>query len=296
MQLVRDTMDFRAYMAETEYQNVRPASDWLQAVIDEYHNPKGVQLHPCMHWNSIGREIQFRPAEVSLWAGINGHGKSMFLSQVTLDLMTQGQRVMVASFEMPPARQMIRMSRQACAVEVPAQYYLEKFHKWTDGRLWIYDHVGSVDWKNLLGVLRYGVREHGIQHFVIDSLMKCVKGEDDYNGQKDFVNELCSFVQANNVHVHLVHHVRKGETEHKIPGKFDIRGASSITDQVDNLFVVWRNKQEKSKRNPDYDSDCVLACEKQRNGEKEGKYGFYFDNASQQYYEKNLQPVQYQLK
>lgn len=296
MQLVRDNIDFHAYMEEQESHRVHPASSWLEAVVNEYHNPQGVQLHPCMHWHNIGREVMFRPAEVSLWAGVNGHGKSMFLSQVTLDLITQGQRVMVASFEMPPARQMIRMSRQACAVDVPPKYYLERFHQWTDDKLWIYDHIGAVDWRKLLAVMRFTVKKYGIQHFVIDSLMKCVKGEDDYNGQKDFVNELCSFVQANNVHVHLVHHVRKGETEHKIPGKFDIRGASSITDQVDNVFIVWRNKMDENKRRPE-DPDCVLACEKQRNGEKEEKYAFFFDSLSQQYLEKReLRPVQYQLK
>jgi hypothetical protein len=77
--------------------------------------------------------------------------------------------------------------------------------------------------------------------------MKCVRGEDDYNGQKDFVNDLCSFAQDSGVHVHLVHHVRKGESEHKAPGKFDIRGAGSITDLVDNVFIVWRNKRAEEK-------------------------------------------------
>ena len=147
----------------------------------------------------------------------------------------------------------------------------------------MYDHVGAVEWRKVIAVMRYAVKQFGITQFVIDSLMKCVKGEDDYNAQKDFVNELCAFAQTHGVHIHLVHHVRKGESEHKAPGKFDIKGAGAITDQVDNVFIVWKNK--KALEEGTGDPTAVIACEKQRNGEFEGKFGFWFDVDSQQYLE-----------
>jgi hypothetical protein len=107
--------------------------------------------------------------------------------------------------------------------------------------------------------------------------------EDDYNAQKDFVNELCAFAQAHQVHIHLVHHVRKGESEMSAPGKLDIKGAGAITDMVDNVFIVWRNK--KAEREGKGEPTCIVACVKQRNGEYEGKFGFWFDLESQQYFE-----------
>lgn len=295
MQLVKDSIDFSAYMHEPEHHNIRPASDWLADTINAFHAPAETGPMARMLWQKTSQHVQFRPGEVSLWAGINGHGKSMFLSQVTLDLCYQAERVMVASFEMKPVRQMHRMSRQASGSSLPSREWLEVFHQWTDERLWIYDHVGAVEWRKLIAVMRYSVEHFGITHFVVDSLMKCVKGEDDYNAQKDFVNELCAFAQAHNVHVHLVHHVRKGESEHKAPGKFDIKGAGAITDQVDNVFVVWKNKKALDENNGE--PTCVLACEKQRNGEFEGKFGFWFDFASQQYVETlNEQPAMYAIE
>lgn len=284
MQLVPDSIDFSAYMQEPEHHNVRPASDWLIDTINSFYAPDEGGRAPSMLWEKTKDRIRFRPGEVSLWAGVNGHGKSMFLSQATLDLCYQAERVMVASFEMKPARQMHRMSRQASGSNMPTQEWLQVFHQWTDERLWIYDHVGAVEWKKVIAVMRYAVEHYGITQFVIDSLMKCVKGEDDYNAQKDFVNELCAFAQAHNVHVHLVHHVRKGESEHKAPGKFDVKGAGAITDQVDNVFIVWRNKKAEEEPGPDQPS-CILACEKQRNGEFEGKIAFWFDVGAQQYVE-----------
>lgn len=294
MQLIPDDIDFAAYMAEPEGHKVRPASDWLQDTIDSFYLPPDTTPVPCMLWNKTREKVKFRPGEVSLWAGINGHGKSMFLSQVVLDLCYQAERVMVASFEMLPARQMHRMSRQAYAGREPTIPFLQSFSRWTDGRLWLYDHVGAVEWRKVIAVMRYAVQHFGVTHFVIDSLMKCVKGEDDYNGQKDFVNDLCAFALAHRVHVHLVHHVRKGENEQKAPGKFDVKGAGAITDQVDNVFIVWRDK--KAERERKGDPSCIVACEKQRNGEFEGKFGFWFDVDSQQYLEAvDIIPNRYNL-
>ena len=284
MDLIReDDFDFSQYMQDKEEHAVLPASDWLQGTIDAFYLPDDGVRHPSMLWPKTKEKIRFRPGEVSVWAGVNGHGKSMFLSQVTLDLCYQAEKVMVASFEMKPVRQMHRMSRQAAGSRLPTKDWLEVFHQWTDGRLWLYDHVGAVEWRKVIAVMRYARETFGITQFVIDSMMKCVKGEDDYNGQKDFVNELCAFAQAHNVHVHLVHHVKKSESEHKAPGKFDIKGSGAISDQVDNVFIVWRDKKSAELNNGD--PSCVLACEKQRNGEFEGKFGFWFDVDSQQYVE-----------
>jgi len=295
MQYIPDNIDFNAYMEEQEQYRIIPAADFLEQTVALFYPPAQQQRFPTMLWDKAKDKIEFRPGEVSLWAGVNGHGKSMFLSQVELDLCYQGERVMAASFEMTAPRQMQRMCRQAYGGDQPPIPFMGELHRWTDNRLWIYDHMGAIDWKKVMAVLRYARQHFGITQFVVDSLMKCVRGEDDYNGQKDFVNALCTFAQASGSHVHLVHHVRKGESETKAPGKFDIRGASSITDLVDNVFIVWRNKRAEAENNGE--PTALISCEKQRHGEFEGKLGFWFDKASQQYLERiDAHPVRYPLK
>jgi len=295
MQLINDSINFNEYMEETEQHDVRPASDWLEDTIAAFYPTADVAPLPAMLWQKTCRKVEFRPGEVSLYAGINGHGKSMFLSQVELDLCYQNERVMVASFEMKPVKQMHRMSRQAYGGREPTVAFLKAFHAWTDGRLWMYDHVGAVEWRKVIAVMRYAAKKFRITQFVVDSLMKCVPGEDNFNAQKDFVNELCAFAVAHNVHVHLVHHVRKGESEYKAPGKFDIKGAGAITDMVDNVHIIWRDKKAEQANHGD--PTCMVSCEKQRNGEFEGKFGFFFDIESQQYLESSGQiPIRYHLK
>lgn len=297
MELIKDTIDFTAYMKEPEDHKVRPASDFLEDTIAMFYPQPGAAVPPRPLWEKANGKIAFRPGEVSLWAGINGHGKSMFLSQVELDLVTQGEKVLSMSFEMLPARQMQRMARQAYADDLPPVQFIGNLHKWTNGRLWMYDHNGSIKWEKVMAVCRYAQEKFGITQFVIDSLMKCVKGETDYDAQKDFVNELCAFAQSRKVHVHLVHHVRKSEDEDKIPGKFDAKGAGAVTDMVDNVFIVWRNKKaERGDAKDPRSPTAMLRCDKQRNGEWEGMLGFWFHPESMQYLERISDfPVRYKL-
>jgi twinkle protein len=286
MELIKDDIDFSAYMQEPEDHKVRPASDFLEETIAAFYPPSNAVMPPRPLWEKANGKISFRPGEVSLWTGINGHGKSMFLSQVELDLMAQKERVLSLSFEMLPSRQMQRMARQAYADDRPPVQFLQNLHRWSNGRLWMYDHNGSIKWEKAMAVCRYAQEKFGITQFVIDSLMKCVKGETDYDAQKDFVNELCAFAQARKVHCHLVHHVRKGEDEDRIPGKFDAKGAGAVTDMVDNVFIVWRNKKAERGDNRDGKPTAMLRCDKQRNGEWEGMLGFWFHPESMQYLER----------
>jgi twinkle protein len=139
---------------------------------------------------------------------------------------------------------------------------------------------------------RYCAVELGIQHVFIDSLMKCVSAEDAYNEQKGFVDELCAVARDHSIHVHLVHHIRKASSEEVMPNKMDIKGTGSITDQVDNVFLWWRNKKKEHQlqANDTVDvlaPDAIMMCEKQRNGEDESWFSMYYDKHSQQFTEVN---------
>lgn len=296
MELIRDDIDLNAYQEEPESHKIRPAGDFLEETIAAFYPSGDMPRPPRPLWDKADGKIAFRPGEVSLWAGINGHGKSMYLSQIELDLMTQGEKVLSLSFEMLPVRQMQRMARQAYADQQPSVGFLKGLHGWTNGRLWMYDHNGSIKWEKVMAVMRYAQEKFGITQFIIDSLMKCVRGETDYDAQKDFVNELCAFAQARKVHIHLVHHIRKGEDEDRIPGKFDAKGAGAITDMVDNVFIVWRNKKAERGDNKDQKPTAMLRCDKQRNGEWEGMLGFWFHPESMQYLERiDGVPMRYSL-
>lgn len=300
--IVDDEIDFDFYARETEgKEKVKPASMYVQELIDRIRNPVRTP-RAYMPWRKTQGLIQFRPGEVTVWGGANGNGKSLVTGQVALGLCKQGERVCIASFEMKPMKTLERMCRQASgnnpedpafagsveAREALIEMYSD-FKEWTDTRLWLYDQQGTVSAEKVIAVARYCAKELGVTHFVVDSLMKCVAGEDDYNGQKSFVDELTSIARDHNMHIHLVHHIRKPSDESHKPNKYDYKGSGSITDQVDNVVSVWRNKPKEKKReagaqvDEQKEPDCLLICDKQRNGEWEGQIALWFDANSQQF-------------
>jgi twinkle protein len=297
-----DDIDFSQWEEETDaQQQVRSARHYVQQNIDRARSQQR-EVHHFMPWGKTHRLIQFRPGEVTLWGGENGSGKSLVTGQVVLSLCAQEQKTCIASFEMKPVKTLDRMGRQwtkqrindpevlGSSVEFETMLDLyAQFRDWTDDKLWLYDRQGTVHWKQVCAVARYCAKELGITQFVIDNLAKCVAGEDDYNGQKMFVDELCAIARDHNIHVHLVCHVKKPSSEEKYPTKYDIKGSGSITDQPDNVILVWRNKKKEHAKAAERalmttKHDTVLIIDKQRNGEGwEGKIGLFFLPQSQQY-------------
>lgn len=299
--IVFDDVDFALYERETDAaQKVKPASVWVQELIERIKSPIK-QKRAVMPWRKTHTQVQFRPGEVTVWGGANGQGKSLVTGQVVLSLCAQGERACVASFEMKPMKTLERMARQWSAFNVtdPAfqgndeamLQFLDlygQFSEWTDGKLWLYDQQGTVTARQVCAVARYCAVEKGITHFVVDSLMKCVASEDDYNGQKMFVDELTAIARDHSIHIHLVHHIKKPTDESHKPTKYDFKGTGAITDQVDNVIAVWRNKTKEKNRAAgkmvaDMEPDALLICDKQRNGEWEGQIGLWFDQTSMQY-------------
>jgi twinkle protein len=270
------------YIAEQDQDEsafVKPAAAYCDEVISRFYGEEQKAKSKQLPWSKAFGMFDLRESEVTLWLGYNGHGKSLLLGQIINRLMQQGGKACIASLEMRPVATLQRMCRQAAGSDSPGIDYIRAYHAWTDNRLWIYDQHGATPPHRIENLCRY-VASMGIRHIVIDSLMKIIEGEDDYNGQKSFVNRLCIIARDTGLHVHLVHHSRKGQDEHKVPGKMDAKGSGAITDLVDNCVSVWRRKDP-----TDDKPDCLLSIDKQRHGEWEGKVALWFHQPSQSFCE-----------
>lgn len=307
MQIIKDS-DVIEFIGSQEKQWIARASEFSSDVLDRLANGNKV-TGDRLPWSKTHDYVGLRPGEVSIWSGINAHGKSILLSQVCAWALNK--KWVIASMEMQPAATMARMVRQILGTHSPDRSQVVDLMRWTDGKLWIYDQQDSVEAERILGMIHgvgsketTGVLDVHADHVVIDSLMKCGIRPDDYNAQKEFVDRLCWIAKTLNIHIHLVHHIRKGDREGVTPNKFDIKGAGEITDLVDNVFIVHRNKDKEKKLDLfenkarfetltlDDDEeikrlrkqpDCSLLVEKQRHYEWEGRFNLWFDKATFQY-------------
>lgn len=201
-------------------------------------------------WKKTHDLFKLRPGEVSVWAGQNGAGKSQIASHVVADAAINGTRCCVASMEWRTPKWMLRMQRQIGAVQVPTAEYSRTITRALTSTLWAFSVIGSAKASRILEVFRYARRRYRIELFVLDNLTKCGFADDDYSGQKQFVEALADFAREADCHVAVIAHMRKGENEDAPSGKWGVKGSGGITDMVATVVEVWRNvKRERAREN-----------------------------------------------
>lgn len=272
---------------------LRCASHYADLVIEQFYPTQDKSRNTHLPWEKAGGQIELREAELSILFGYNGSGKSQIAGQIVLDAMRQGRRVCVASMELKPGVLLKRLTKQAAAVvgDIPSIPYIRAIQDWFREKLWIFECVGTAKADELIETMEYARQRYGVDLFVIDSLMKCGIDEDDYNGQKRFIERLCDFKNAHNCHVMLIHHSRKTESEAKRISKMDVKGTGAITDLADTVIGVWRNKPKESAQKAnntdhDHEPDAMLFVDKQRNGDgEEPRITLWFSKSTWQYLE-----------
>ena len=272
--------DLLQFMGEQESQFLINPSELLSELKKRFLGQEKL-TGDTLPWRKTQPYFRLRPGEVTLWAGINSHGKSALLNQICAWCLNK--KWLIASMEMLPAETLERMVKQISGTHNPTEPYLENLLNWIDNKLWIYDQTDSVKTERILALVRYAIA-HNIDHIVIDSLIKCGIPRDNYEEQALFVDKLCWLAKTNLIHIHLVHHIRKGENESTMPGKFDIRGAGEITDLVDNVAIIFRNKRKEADPEKYADeADSLFKIDKQRKTGWEGTFKLWYHKDIHQY-------------
>ena len=270
--LIPDSIDLSQYLEPEQSTAVRPAHHFADKAIDILSGRKEAKGLP-LPWSKTAGLFAFRPAELTVWTGFKGHGKSMLISQVLLHAMTSGERVFILSPEFRPEGILARKIRQAATNPHPPESFARRFLAWAGGgRLWLFDHQGSLTPDTVTGVIRYAVDQHAVTHVLVDSLMKCGIAPDDYGRQKRFVDELQGIAHQTGAHLHLVAHARKGESDDKPPRLHDVKGTSELCDLAENVLSVWKNKRKLDAQSNgitkhDGEPDALLTVDSQRNGD-----------------------------
>lgn len=280
-------------------EELRSADDYTAQVESLFYPDPNAQIDPGLQLDKVVDWFQFRRGEYTCWTGINGHGKSLMLDQILLGLMSQGERIAIFSGEMPPAKHLKRMFKQATGIDRPTREYIRAVGEWLRERCWIFDLVGTAKLDRLLEVFAYAARRYGVRHFVIDSLMMIdvpSDGPGAITKQNEAVQKIVVFKKTHDAHVHLVAHPRKSKDESEAPGKMDVAGAGGIVNGADNVFSIWRAPKDEAPSNStdmdvvaDWQSkqddiDAKLILKKSRYGDfQEYTWRLWFDKDSMQY-------------
>lgn len=265
---ISNELDLAPYMDEQIAHRVKPADAYQDELIHLLLGDDPSQRGTALPWNGLTRRFELRPHEMTVWTGYKGHGKSALISQALNGVMTRGDKVFIVSPEFRPARVLERLLYQKCRTRQPGADELKAWLGWVTPKLWLYDAQASLKPREVVALCRYAATELGVQHILVDSLMKCGIPTDDYNGQKLLVDQLQSIAHKYPLHMHLVAHARKDKDDEKPARLHDIKGASEIADMAENVLSVWRNKRkEKDKSRYQDEPDATLTIEAQRNAD-----------------------------
>ena len=293
MSTLRDKLDnmvvnqneIKSYFAERseEITKIKSPTAYIDEIKEffkgDYH--KGLLLP----WSKTHDDFRIRPAEVTIWAGYSGAGKSLFTSQIMMSLVRMNQKVLLASFELRPVSSCQRAIRQSLGGTKPTEDYIEDWLDLCDGKLFLYDQQGYITPETVLEVIYYSVEKLKCTQIILDSLMKCGVAEDNYQEQKEFIDKLCIAARDLKCSIHLVAHARKRSDDlMKAPTKHDVSGSANITNLVDNVFIVHRTNKDKRLKDGDITVEehkelpsTWVSCVKQRHYEWEGEWSFWFD-------------------
>jgi twinkle protein len=285
-------IDFAKYAEKeppVEAQYVKRASDIAAGARSYLRNGIGMTGH-TLPWLKTHDAFRLRGGEVTIWAGINGQGKSLVTGQIAYSL-TKYSKVLIASMEMKPEITYARMCMQASGGSNPTDSYLDQLDSHFDENLYIFDKIGSINPTIIRNMIRYSALELGVKHIFIDSISKC--GFDSNNNElsKTFMDMVTGLAIELNIHIHLIHHVKKSNSVSDHLDVFSVKGAGELTDLAFNVVLVYRNQDkifaEKtgdwSKVEPDA-PDSYLELVKQRNGDVTNKlWAFWFHGDSKQW-------------
>ena len=235
-------------------------ADFLQWVFDREEEP-GVEL-------PFNFPLRFRPQETTLWMGVKGSGKSTLLAFATVAAMAQGQRALVASFEMPWEQTNHKLCCQAWGglyfdkrllkkceddeqrenVRATAREQATQTHRWLAQALWYYVHVGIAHWRQLCDDMRWARRRLGITWFVVDNFMRLGIQKDDYAQQADCMIAFAGLAMELDAHIVVVIHSTK-ETAKKdrntVTGNAaSASGAHEIGDNAHNIVEIQRDDKK----------------------------------------------------
>ena len=291
-----------AFLGEQESVDVDWGTKFREEFLDEMQNGSVVQ-GDRLPWSEYDDKIGFAPGEITVHTGLNGHRKSMVVNQMMGWFALRGARVGVMSFEMPIRHTMKRLCLQMAGTRNPTQQFVEQWLAWNHERICYYDKRDTTPAVRVMAAASHMGQNLGCRHIVIDSLMKCGLPYGEGSAVKEFIDVLTDTARAFNFHIHLVAHARKPEKggDDYIPNRYDVLGASEITNLAHNCVIHWANtRKEKilqSGKTPTaedqkhLDKPCQLfIVDKQRNGAWKGIIGLTHHESMQLHRGKVLKP------
>ena len=248
--------------------------------------------------------IGLNKGEVTCVSGLNGSGKSSILSQIALEVVQSGFKVVLFSGELSEDRVLDWLQLQAAgkdhaiATKYENWFYVrdeikDRINEWLYQKLFVYNNAYGNDIDQIIRTIDYCIDKKQIDVVVLDNLMSVNLGNayDKNEKQSVFIKEIKKFAVDKNVHIVIVAHPRKSLGFLR---KDDIAGTADLTNMVDNVFIVHRVNEDfkrLSKQTFGWKSDnsiygysnVIEVCKNRDFGVQDFFAGLYYEKESKRF-------------
>lgn len=246
----------------------------------------------------------------NILTGVNGSGKSSFLSQIVCQAAEQGVNTWYFSGELPnhqcknwlnyifAGQRNISQENygdtEFWRVNKSAQKEMDDFYR---ERIYIYKDGKSRKAEDLLESMVECIRKYGSKLCIIDNLtavnLSCNENN-KYQKQEEFVTKCIEIAKKYNVVVIMVVHPHKIETMRRLT-KMDVQGISAIIDLAHRIISLYRvtpeDKEGKPKNNGNgwfkkpikFDVLCDVLKDRMM-GFEGATVGLYYDKPSRRFF------------
>lgn len=227
-------------------------------------------------WNKSMRGL--RKGEITLFTAGTGIGKTTLVKEVGYHLMMEhNQKLGIIALE--ESNEKTALSLMAIHLNKPlGDLFLdrsivsEKAYKEAmdacvcNGRLFMYNHFGSLESSNLLAKMRYLALGCGVDWILFDHISIAVSGLESTSERKDIdilMTNGRSLVENTGVGMLMISHLVKGTggQSHEEGGRVtlnDLRGSGTLKQLPDNIIALERDSQSSDKSN--YSTIRMLKC------------------------------------
>ena len=229
-----------------------------------------------------------RQYEFTVVTGETASGKTTFGTAFLPYLLSQkGHPVLIASFEMkPPAiqKKMVQMVKGRPFYELSQSEREDGLDFIEELPLHFIDAYGQIGLRELKGAIFKAHKRFEIDLCVLDHLHFFLKYSADQERQAidNAIRDIKSWAMDLGIHIILVVHPTKLETENRPIRLNDLKGSSGLKQIPDNVLSIWRPRGEDDLKKPQ--SEIILYVLKVRDDKgDEGKVILTFDKKSQSY-------------
>lgn len=208
-------------------------------------------------YNVIDKKMRgLKKGAISLVSGLRGSAKSTWLSNMALNFIHEGHRVIFYSGELSDRNFARWMLLQAAGKQnTTASKKFENYYavnedakmpiaEWIGDKLWLYNNKYGNDFSQISKRLEEEIKSKEADIVVLDNLMALnleAYDKDKYEAQTKFVQDLKNIANNYDVHVIFVAHPRKANGFLRLD---DVSGSGNISNSVDNAFIVHRKNQD----------------------------------------------------